>query len=154
MRISKLCLVVCAVTLCAASPTVRADDNPAQAAARAALEEQMRALDMQSAPTNAPVPAPATPAQPAQPAVQAPGGDKSAGDGNQSSSRARGNDANNERNECTAGPAAGGSHALRGNHAAAHQPAGGNRAGDDSRSPRCSRSNDRTGDVIGFEFGE
>jgi hypothetical protein len=72
MRISTLCLVVCAVTLCASSPTVRADDNPAQAAARAALEEQMRALDMQSASTNAPVPAPATPAQPVQPAVKAP----------------------------------------------------------------------------------
>jgi hypothetical protein len=72
MRISKLCLVVCAGTLCAASPTVRADDNPAQAAARAALEEQMRALDMQPASTNAPAPAPATPAQPARPAVKAP----------------------------------------------------------------------------------
>ncbi|HXR48200.1 MAG TPA: hypothetical protein VN784_12250 [Candidatus Limnocylindrales bacterium] len=72
MRISKLCLVVCAVALSATSPTVRADDNPAQAAARAALEEQMRALDMQPAPTNAPVPAPVTPAQPAQPAVKAP----------------------------------------------------------------------------------
>ncbi len=52
MRISKLCLVVCAAILCAAIPTVRADDNPAQAAARAALEEQMRALDTQPAPTN------------------------------------------------------------------------------------------------------
>lgn len=65
MRISKLCLVVCAVPLCASSPTVRADDNPAQAAARAALEEQMRALDTQPASTNAPAPAPATPVQPA-----------------------------------------------------------------------------------------
>ena len=72
MRISKLCLVVCAVALCADSPTVRADDNPAQAAARAALEEQMRALDMQQASSNAPVPAPAMPAQPTQPPVKAP----------------------------------------------------------------------------------
>ncbi|HKW28622.1 MAG TPA: hypothetical protein VJT54_04755 [Verrucomicrobiae bacterium] len=69
MRISKLYLVVCAATLCAIPLAVRADDNPAQAAARAALEEQMRALDMQQAPTNAPAPAPATPAQPAQPAA-------------------------------------------------------------------------------------
>lgn len=72
MRISKLYLVVCAATLCAIPPTVRADDNPAQAAARAALEEQMRALDMQQPPTNAPAPAPVTPVRPAQPAARAP----------------------------------------------------------------------------------
>ena len=61
MRISKLCLVVCAVTLWATSPTVRADDSPAQAAARAALEEQMRALDTQPASTNAVAPAATAP---------------------------------------------------------------------------------------------
>jgi len=65
MRISKLCLAGCTAILCAVSPAVRADDNPAQAAARAALEEQMRALDMQQASTNASTPAPVTPAQPA-----------------------------------------------------------------------------------------
>jgi hypothetical protein len=77
-------------------------------------------------------------------------GVQSAGDGNQSIRRARGNDANNERAECTAGPAATCCrHSLRGNCAAANQS-----AGDDFRAPRCAGSNDQTSDVIGFEFGK
>ena len=47
MQISKLFSAVCAVAVCASFITVRADDNPAQAAARAALEETMRGLDAQ-----------------------------------------------------------------------------------------------------------
>ena len=65
MRISKLCLVVCATALCASIPTLRADDNPNQAAARAALEQQMQSMNAQPAPSNAPAAAPAAPAQPA-----------------------------------------------------------------------------------------
>jgi hypothetical protein len=69
MRISKLYLVVCAAALGAGVVTVRADDNPAQAAARAALEDKMRALNAQPAPTNAPVSAPVKSKKPARPAV-------------------------------------------------------------------------------------
>ncbi|HTQ49685.1 MAG TPA: hypothetical protein VMJ12_03165 [Candidatus Acidoferrales bacterium] len=71
MRLSKLCLVVCAVTLCATIPTVRADDNPNQAAARAALEQQMQSLDAQQASQNAPAAAPAAPTRPAPPVAPA-----------------------------------------------------------------------------------
>jgi hypothetical protein len=70
MRISKLCLVVCAVTVCGAVPSMRAEDSPAQAAARAALEQQMQAMDAQQATKNAPSSAPATPAQPTAPAAK------------------------------------------------------------------------------------
>jgi len=70
MRISKLYLVVCAAALCGSIVTVRADDTPAQAAARAALEEKMNELNAQSASTNAvQTPAPAMAEQPAQPAA-------------------------------------------------------------------------------------
>ncbi len=69
MRISKFYPVVCAAALCTSIAVVRADDNPAQAAARAALEEQMRAMDTQQANTNTPSSAPAAPAQPAPPAA-------------------------------------------------------------------------------------
>ena len=69
MRISKLYLVVCAAALGAGVVTIRADDNPAQAAARAALEEKMRALNAQSAHTNAPTSAPVMSKKPARPAV-------------------------------------------------------------------------------------
>ncbi|MGB7770049.1 MAG: hypothetical protein WBN22_14535 [Verrucomicrobiia bacterium] len=72
MRISKLYLVVCAAAICASFTTVRADDNPDQAAARAALEAKLRELSVQPAATNAQTSAPATPAQPTQPAAPAP----------------------------------------------------------------------------------
>jgi hypothetical protein len=71
MRISKLYLVVCAVLLSAPLPTVRADDNPNQAAARAALEQQMQTMDAQQAPQNTPSSASNAPAQSAQPAAPA-----------------------------------------------------------------------------------
>jgi hypothetical protein len=54
MRISKLYLVVCAVLLSASLPTVRADDNPNQAAARAALAQQMQTMDAQQPAQNTP----------------------------------------------------------------------------------------------------
>jgi hypothetical protein len=69
MRISKLYLVVCAAALCGSVVTVRADDNPNQAAARAVLEEKMRELNAQPASTNAQTSAPAMSQQPAQPAA-------------------------------------------------------------------------------------
>jgi hypothetical protein len=72
MRISKLYLVVCAAALGAGIVTVRAYDNPAQAAARAALEEKMRELGASSAPTNAQTSPPAMSQPPAQPAVSTP----------------------------------------------------------------------------------
>ena len=82
-------------------------------------------------------------------------GVQSAGDGNQSIRRARGNDANHERIECTTGPAATGCrHSLQGDGAAADQSAGDTGPGDDSRAPRCAGSNDQTSDFISFEFGE
>jgi len=71
MRISKWYLAVCAAAFCAGFMTVRADDTPAQAAARAALEEKLRELDTQSPPTNVQTPAPARPEQPAPPAAAA-----------------------------------------------------------------------------------
>ncbi len=71
MRISKWYLAFCVAAFCASFMTVRADDTPAQAAARAALEEKLHELDMQQAPTNAQTTAPATPEQPVQPAAAA-----------------------------------------------------------------------------------
>jgi hypothetical protein len=59
MQISKLFPAVCAVVLCVGFNTVRAEDTPAQAAARAALMEKISAPEAQ-------------PAQPAQPAQTAP----------------------------------------------------------------------------------
>ncbi len=76
MQISKWHLVVCAAAFCASVLTVRADDNPAQAAARAALEAKMRQLNTQPATTNAQISVPAntSPTPPAaampQPPVQ------------------------------------------------------------------------------------
>jgi hypothetical protein len=67
MQISKFLTAICAIAVCAGNVSVRAQDNPAQAAARAALMEKMNGLDAPAAmPTNAmpPVavaPAPATP---------------------------------------------------------------------------------------------
>lgn len=53
MRISKLWSAVCAAAFLAGSPCVRAQDNPAQAAARAALMEKMSGPNEQpSPPTN------------------------------------------------------------------------------------------------------
>jgi hypothetical protein len=76
MQFSKFMPLVCAAAFCAGFISVRADDNPAQAAARAALEEKMRELDAQDASTNAVTPpaivvAPpdAAQEQPGQPAV-------------------------------------------------------------------------------------
>lgn len=70
MRISKLCLAVCAVALCGRVVAVRGDDNPAQAAARAALEAKMGELNAQATTTNAPA-APAMLKHPTQPAIAA-----------------------------------------------------------------------------------
>jgi hypothetical protein len=76
MRISKLLSAVCATAFLAGSASVRAQDTPEQAAARAALIEKMSELDtQQSQPTNAPptTPPPAAPAPAeAQPAPAAP----------------------------------------------------------------------------------
>jgi hypothetical protein len=72
MRISKLYLVVCAVILSPLTPTVRADDSPNQAAARAALEQQMQAMDAQQATQNTPASASNAPVQSAQPAAANP----------------------------------------------------------------------------------
>jgi hypothetical protein len=47
MRISKLCPAVCAAMFFAGFLAVHADDTPAQAAARAALEAKMKQLDAQ-----------------------------------------------------------------------------------------------------------
>lgn len=53
MRISKLLSAVCAAVLLAGSPTVRAQDTPAQAAARAVLMDKMSEMDaQQNQPTN------------------------------------------------------------------------------------------------------
>jgi len=94
MQISKLISAVCAAAFCAGFTAVRAQDTPAQAAARAALMEKMNELETQSAqpapppvvvtpagamqvkasqPTNmVVVPSPVAPAQPAQPALATP----------------------------------------------------------------------------------
>src|SRR5271154_2516910 len=70
MQVSKLLPAICAVAICSTLFSARAQDNPAQAAARAALLEKMNALDG----TNAPPPAsPATTSDdnPAQAAARA-----------------------------------------------------------------------------------
>ena len=71
MRISRFYPAVCAAVFCAAFAVRTRRDNPAQAAARAAMEEQMRAMDMQQASTNSQSSSsvPAAPAQPAPPAA-------------------------------------------------------------------------------------
>jgi hypothetical protein len=56
MQFSKFMPLVCAAIICAGFISARADDSPAQAAARAALDEKMRELDAQQAPTNAETP--------------------------------------------------------------------------------------------------
>jgi hypothetical protein len=74
MRICKFLLTVCAATLCAGFISVRAQDNPAQAAARAALEQKMHeaetpqaATNMETAPPVVVTPSGAAVEQPAQP---------------------------------------------------------------------------------------
>src|SRR5208282_1151027 len=71
MQISNLFPAVCAVAFCAGFLTVRAEDTPAQAAARAALMEKMNALEAQPArPAPPPIvvtPSGAAQAQPSQP---------------------------------------------------------------------------------------
>jgi hypothetical protein len=67
MQVSKFRLTVCAVIVCAGFISVHAQDNPAQAAARAALMEQMNGAQTPptqpsaAAPPAAPAPAPAAP---------------------------------------------------------------------------------------------
>ena len=61
MRISKLWSTVCAVAFLAGFHTVRAQDNPAQAAARAALMGKFSQLNAQSSPPASQTPATATP---------------------------------------------------------------------------------------------
>jgi hypothetical protein len=56
MQVSKFLLTVCAATVCAGFISVHAQDNPAQAAARAALMEKMNGLEPSPAPTNAEAP--------------------------------------------------------------------------------------------------
>ena len=86
MRISKLWSAVCAATFLAGFPTARAQDNPAQAAARAALMEKLSAPNAQPSPPTArpaaiavppPVQAQAAPAStpPPTPTVPADAGD-------------------------------------------------------------------------------
>jgi hypothetical protein len=62
MQFPKFMPLVCAAVFCAGFISVRADDNPAQAAARAALEAKMHDLDTQPASANAETPPPAAPA--------------------------------------------------------------------------------------------
>ena len=74
MQISKFLLTVCAVTVCAGFTCARAQDNPAQAAARAALMEKMDTLNgaqTQPPPAVAPEPAPTAPVD-MQPAATIP----------------------------------------------------------------------------------
>jgi flagellar biosynthesis GTPase FlhF len=76
MRISKLLSAVCAAAFLAGSLAVRAQDNPAQAAARAALKDKMSGLDAQQNQPAPPVilaaPSGAVPEQAGQPANAAP----------------------------------------------------------------------------------
>jgi hypothetical protein len=53
MQFSKFMPLVCAAIFCAGFVSTRAADNPAQAAARAALEQKMSELDAQQSSTNA-----------------------------------------------------------------------------------------------------
>jgi len=71
MQFSKFLPLFCATAVCAGFISARADDNPAQAAARAALEEKMQELDAQEA-TNAEVPPPAAVVTPSAPAQEQP----------------------------------------------------------------------------------
>jgi hypothetical protein len=69
MKFSKLLPVLCALAVGANSPVVRAEDNPAQAAARIALAKALFELDAQKAQgTNAAAAAPESQAPKAQPA--------------------------------------------------------------------------------------
>jgi hypothetical protein len=56
MQVSKFLLTVCAATVCAGFISVHAQDNPAQAAARAALMDKMNELEPSPASTNAETP--------------------------------------------------------------------------------------------------
>jgi hypothetical protein len=53
MQVSKFLVAVCAAAVCAGNLAVRAQDNPAQAAARAALEQAMKGSDAPVPQTNA-----------------------------------------------------------------------------------------------------
>jgi hypothetical protein len=68
MRVPKLLLTVCAAIVCTGLISIHAADTPAQAAARAALEQKMQELNAQSSQTNAAPSAPQKEAPPAQPA--------------------------------------------------------------------------------------
>jgi hypothetical protein len=56
MRTFKFSAAICAIAVCSNFISVRADDTPAQAAARAALEQKMQQLDTQPAATTAETP--------------------------------------------------------------------------------------------------
>jgi hypothetical protein len=60
MRVSRLLLAVCAVGVCTGFISIRADDTPAQAVARAALEREMSGTGAQQAQTNTPPAVPPT----------------------------------------------------------------------------------------------
>jgi hypothetical protein len=80
MQVSKSLLIVCASVICAGFISARAQDNPAQAAARAALMEKMNELDGPQTPPPAAVPAepppaptlPATTPEPGMAPIQTP----------------------------------------------------------------------------------
>ena len=67
MKISKLLTAVGVIAICASFASVRAQDNPAQAAAREALMKQMN--QVQAPEPQTPAAAPAAPVAPAAPAV-------------------------------------------------------------------------------------
>lgn len=71
MRVPKLLLTVCAASVCSSFICARAADTPAQAAARAALEQKMQELNAQSSQTNAAPAATQKESPPAQPAPSA-----------------------------------------------------------------------------------
>src|SRR5208282_3847230 len=72
MQISKSFPAVCAAAVCVSFITVRAEDTPAQTAARAAMMETMNALEAQPAQPAAPQTQPVaiSPVKPAPPAVK------------------------------------------------------------------------------------
>jgi type IV secretory pathway VirB10-like protein len=74
MHISKLLPAICAVAVCSGLISVHAQDNPAQAAARAALLAKMNELDAPNAQPPAVIvtPAGATLEKPAVPTIQTP----------------------------------------------------------------------------------
>jgi outer membrane biosynthesis protein TonB len=80
MQVSKSLLIVCASVICAGFISAHAQDNPAQAAARAALMEKMNELDGPQTPPPAAVPAepppaptlPATTPEPGMAPIQTP----------------------------------------------------------------------------------